>query len=285
MARFRNKERFSINTTEEFFPVGLLTEGILQTMGIWAGGMSCLNSGSAITRQRNRPYHIIILCTSGEGRFIMEDGTEFFLKPGELFFSNAGGQGHSHLPATAQWHICWVQVLENASWLVNPPDDYSITKARYGKDIESCMSGIIRDDAIENDDYAYMQNLRCQILIQYFKREMKSTFLTGKNMAYMKAFSKLWQNVSAHISYPWNIEDLCRIMNLSRAHMIRLCQEFYGMTPTAKVHQIKMNYAHTLLRTMGYTISEVAEMIGYDSLSGFYTAFKKFYGTLPSDIS
>ncbi|NLA96604.1 MAG: hypothetical protein GX836_00055, partial [Spirochaetales bacterium] len=112
MARFRNKERFSINTTEEFIPVGLLTEGILQTMGIWAGGMSCLNFGSTITRQRNRPYHILILCTSGEGRFIMEDGTEFLLKPGELFFSNAGGQGHSHLPATAQWHICWVQVQE-----------------------------------------------------------------------------------------------------------------------------------------------------------------------------
>ena len=285
MHKFRNREKFTVNTREEFLPVSLLTDGILKKLSIWSGGISNLNEGSFVARQGKRPYHIMIIGLSGTGTFLMDDGTSFQLQPGELFFSNAAGQGHTHRPKSKEWNICWFQILEDASWLIKVPSDYSVGKTIYTKEIADCVKSIISDNALENDDYAYMQSLRCQILIQYFKRELKSAQYTGKNIGYLKAFNKLWQMVYADITREWSIKDLCTFMNLSRAHMIRLCKEFYGMTPTAKVHQLKMNYAYSLLRTMGYTVSEVAEMIGYDSLSAFSTAFKKFYGTFPSGLT
>lgn len=285
MSKFRNRERFAINTKEEFLPLELLKDGILEKLGIWTGGLSCLKEGSMIAREAHRPYHILIIGLSGTGTFIMDDGTHFTLNPGEMFFSSASGQGHTHRPESEEWNICWFQILENASWLINIPGDYSVSKTAYSREIASCVRSIISENALENDDYAYMQNLRCRILIQYFKRELKSNLHTGKNITYLRSFSRLWQSVSADISGEWTLEKISSFMHLSRAHTIRLCQEFYGMTPTAKVHQLKMNHAHFLITTMGYTISEVAEVIGYDSLSAFSTAFKKFYGKSPSEIS
>lgn len=283
MAKFRNRERFTTNTWEEFLPYSLLTDGILKKLGIRAGGLSYLKQGSLIARQAARDYHILIIGLSGTGTFIMDDGSKFILQPGEMFFSTAEGQGHTHLPESEEWNICWMQICHDASWLTNMPHDYIVGKTVYHKEICNLVKSIIRDNALENADYAYMQSLRCQLLIQYFKREMKSNETSGKNISYLKAFNKLWITVSSDISKDWLIEDLCAFMNLSRAHMIRLCKEFYGMTPTAKVHQIKMNHAYFLLKTMGYTVSEVAEMIGYNSLSAFSTAFKKFCGTRPSE--
>ncbi len=285
MAKFRDLNHFSHTTKEEFLPVHLLTDGILGKMHIWAGGHSMLSKGSEIIREQDRPFHIMIISLSGKGKFVMEDGSEFTLSPGEFFFSSSCGQGHRHSPLTDTWELCWIQIRKDASWLVNVPKDYTKSQSVCSAEIHDCFKSIIREEEAQRAGYNFIQELTSQLLIEYIKRELNLSSYSGRSMDYLKRFNELWRCVAANVSQKWNLDELCAYMNMSRAHLIRLCRDYYGMTPTAKVHQIKMSHANSMLRTLGYTVSEVAEEIGYESLSAFTSAFRKFYGFTPSQLS
>ncbi|MGN0906649.1 MAG: AraC family transcriptional regulator [Bullifex sp.] len=285
MARFRDLNHFSRTTKEEFLPVHLLTDGILGRMGIWAGGHSLLSKGSEIIREQDRPFHIMIVSLSGEGRFVMEDGTAFTLSPGEFFFSSSYGQGHRHSPLSDKWELCWIQIKKDAQWLTNVPDDYMHARSVCSSEIHDCFKSIIHEEEAQRSGFVFIQELTSQLLIEYMKRELNLTATSGRSMDHIRRFNELWRDVTANVGDRWDLEEMCAYMNMSRAHLIRLCREYYGMTPTAKVHEIKMSHANSMLRTLGYTVSEVAEQTGYESLSAFTSAFRKFYGFTPSKLS
>ena len=96
-------------------------------------------------------------------------------------------------------------------------------------------------------------------------------------------FNQLWAEVSKTLAKPWSLDDLCDYMGVGRAHLIRLCAEFYQTTPAAKVRSIKMEFAQSLLQNFEYPVAEIAEHIGYDSPSTFSTAFKKYFGYPPRE--
>ena len=56
----------------------------------------------------------------------------------------------------------------------------------------------------------------------------------------------------------------------------------YGMTPAAFLRAQKMHSAAQLLRTSDRTVLDIAGQFGYDNASKFSEAFRKRYGTTPS---
>lgn len=54
------------------------------------------------------------------------------------------------------------------------------------------------------------------------------------------------------------------------------------MAPADFVRQIKMNEATILLKTKRYSVSEVAEMLGFADPKYFTDVFKKYYNMSPT---
>lgn len=54
------------------------------------------------------------------------------------------------------------------------------------------------------------------------------------------------------------------------------------MAPADFVRQIKMNEATILLKTKRYSVSEVAEMLGFADSKYFTDVFKKYYNMSPT---
>ena len=50
------------------------------------------------------------------------------------------------------------------------------------------------------------------------------------------------------------------------------------------VQKQKLEHGETLLKTTGYTLQEICEIIGYDSCAHFSRTFKKRYGLSPSEF-
>ncbi len=61
-------------------------------------------------------------------------------------------------------------------------------------------------------------------------------------------------------------------------------RQVYGTTVFSYLHEQRMQQAHHLLQKTDLTVTEVANQVGYTSLSAFSNAFKKFFGTNPSSF-
>ena len=79
------------------------------------------------------------------------------------------------------------------------------------------------------------------------------------------------------------IEDLAKSVFLSSRQVRRIIKKQRGCTFSQLITQMKMKSACELLKTTDMKVTEIASRIGYDSLSGFYSAFKSYHKILPKE--
>ncbi len=78
-----------------------------------------------------------------------------------------------------------------------------------------------------------------------------------------------------------NEEELARQLHLSRRQLNRILVASYGMCFREKLLRSKMDRAAFLLRKTEKSISEIAEDVGYLSITAFFKAFKARHGVSP----
>ncbi len=67
----------------------------------------------------------------------------------------------------------------------------------------------------------------------------------------------------------------------SHEHVCRTCKEVLGLTPSAYINRIRLDYAAHLLRSDETSIEGIAAACGYDNTSYFYRLFRDQYGMTP----
>ena len=78
---------------------------------------------------------------------------------------------------------------------------------------------------------------------------------------------------------PITEEALAHHMHLSKRQISRVLMEFYGKSFRKLLVEMRLQEAARLLRQTSLPIEEIAAQVGYTSVSGFYTAFRKTHGT------
>ena len=89
--------------------------------------------------------------------------------------------------------------------------------------------------------------------------------------------------IEAHIGEPqFGVEQLASELNMIVTQLFRKVKAIMDTTPYNVLVQIRMSRAVALMRETDKTISEIALEVGYQELSNFSRAFKKFYEESPS---
>ena len=63
-----------------------------------------------------------------------------------------------------------------------------------------------------------------------------------------------------------------------------LFREVVGQPPLKYINQIRLRKAMNLLKTGAYTVTEVADAVGFQDYNHFGRLFRKTYGTTPNRI-
>ncbi len=77
------------------------------------------------------------------------------------------------------------------------------------------------------------------------------------------------------------MEDLAEICSLSETHFRRLFTEYMHMTPVEYLNLIRVQQACELMMKSRYSMEEVAQRVGYVTVSTFNRNFRKIIGTSP----
>lgn len=285
MRSFRETTIIPKNSVERIIPIDIIHNGYFKEMGVLHCGISILRGGARIDRNKNRDYHILIISIKGSGRFLMESGESFDLLEGRYFFSDANGQGHRHVPLTNEWELVWFQIKREADWLYRSHSDYHIEFCQVWQEIYRCLISIIQEDIFRQEGFVEMENLQIQLLFHYLKRTLSTGEYKGSQLRYLNKFNTLWNEISLSIDKKWNIDEICSFLHLSKAQASRICKQMFQMSLAEKVKDIKLRHAFSLLSNFNLTVSMVAEMIGYESISSFSVAFKNKFGCSPKNIT
>ncbi len=82
-------------------------------------------------------------------------------------------------------------------------------------------------------------------------------------------------------SKDFDFSELCESTGLSYSYFKELFVSCYGMPPVKYLTNMRLEYAKELLITKRYSVSETAEMCGFENVYYFSSVFKKHIGVSP----
>ena len=80
-----------------------------------------------------------------------------------------------------------------------------------------------------------------------------------------------------------NVDEYAQSLNISVSWFIRCFRQITGMTPLQYVINLRISNAQMLLETSDYTISQIAESVGYENALYFSRLFHKQTGISPKE--
>ena len=146
-------------------------------------------------------------------------------------------------------------------------------------EISLLFNRIIKELQIKQVNYFEMCNLYMKQLITLINRSLAdSTYNKYKqNKILENALEYFNENFNTSI----NINEYANRCNISSCWFIRSFKYYTGTTPTQYITNIRINKAKNLLSSSSFTISEVANLIGYQNPLYFSRIFKKIVGVAP----
>ena len=87
-----------------------------------------------------------------------------------------------------------------------------------------------------------------------------------------------------HIGEPITIKALSRKVGINECYLKKGFKEIFGTTIFDFYQSQRMEHAKYLLYEKGLSVTEVALLLGYSSISHFSTAFKKYTGIKPCEL-
>lgn len=90
--------------------------------------------------------------------------------------------------------------------------------------------------------------------------------------------------IHARTAHPWTLAELAREAGMSRSSLAERFARVVGMTPLNYLLQWRLAVAKNLLTRGQMSVAETALAVGYESASGFSTAFSRETGQSPREF-
>lgn len=97
-----------------------------------------------------------------------------------------------------------------------------------------------------------------------------------------EAIAKARKSIHAHLDQPLPLGQVARQAGLSESHFCRLFKEATGLTLTDYVNRCRVDWAKRELLKPEARVSEIAFLVGYQSLSQFNRSFARIAGVSPT---
>ena len=91
--------------------------------------------------------------------------------------------------------------------------------------------------------------------------------------------------IKENLTKKLTVDEIAANVGLSKYYFLRQFKKTTGYTLVDYINIIRCEYAQELLRSGKYKVKEVALLCGFDNFSYFTNVYKKYTGTLPSDMS
>ena len=136
-------------------------------------------------------------------------------------------------------------------------------------------------DDTEQDCYCVWKCIELLYLLSQKMIQVQQVEMLQKNGSVHDRLRSVCSYMELHLDEKMTIDSLCRRFYLSPTTFKRYFRSVYDQPVHSWLLQKRMEKAGELLRYSSMTVLEIAQSVGYSSLSQFNVVFKKYYHCTP----
>lgn len=201
------------------------------------------------------------------------------------------------LYAPGQYHTQKTGDAKSCSYLtilfdMSIPDAYLITDRVYNahRDIHNALNNFIKVSA---NSMLYDGELMLCYIRELIIKILQYDFLSSSPVASTpmqqrfenELLNEIMMYIGDTIYEQLTIEEICLKFSISRSSLQTLFKNNIGVAPKQYISDLKLKKSKLLIKESIYTISEIANMLGFTSIHYFSRKFKQQYGITPTDYA
>lgn len=266
------RESHAIGKTTREWYVTRQMSSTLEDCGIFLCGWSAAGEGFNFIRPRF-PMSQVLICISGMGEAWIDDEWQecgpgmAYLNPSHVFHAYRARPDLT--PDNQPWVVYWATyhtpVVEGKKPVLLRADVGPVSDAI--RNLYAEATGFGEQEALHR--WAHLVDLCVRRIVQYPSGDPR--------------LRRLWEDVLAGLDHPWSLSSLAQKVGISTEHLRRLCQNEVGCGPMEHVTHLRMQHAVALFASGHYSVTSVAERVGYMTPFAFSVAFKRVLGLPPSE--
>lgn len=145
------------------------------------------------------------------------------------------------------------------------------------------LTSLIKELVWEWDGKKPYYYLKCRtLMMEILHGIFRENNISHKNEAKVKKVDKAMNYITKYHQLPLTLKNMADVVGLSPVYFGSAFKEISGFTPKEYQHYVRINKAKDLLLSGGYTVSEVAELVGYQDIYYFSRMFTRVNGRNPS---
>ncbi len=237
-------------------------------------------------RPKGRLDYQIIYIASGSAHFHFErEENETIVPAGHMVLYRPKEFQKYEYYGTDHTEVYWIHFTGNAvkQYLkkCGISDNTHTFYAGFFHDYEKIFKEIILELQKCESGYEEMLTLLFQQLLITIHRGISKEGMT-ENKYLDEEIELAAQYFNTHYQQEINIRDYAASRGMSISYFIRHFREYTGVTPMQYILSTRIHNARELLVTTSYSITEIAQLVGYDNPFYFSRLFHKQNGMSPS---
>lgn len=151
------------------------------------------------------------------------------------------------------------------------------------KYVLTLLDGIAREINVHDPGYKLMAMEKLIRLLFFSLRYVNAKVPVPplSTTATHQKVSEVASYISANCAQARSLEDIARHFYISKSYLSRIFKEYTGYTVNEYINVNRIQLARRMLAESGKNISEIAEALGYDSITYFEKVFRKHTETSP----
>ena len=151
------------------------------------------------------------------------------------------------------------------------------------KDILRYLNAMVQEATSQQMSFELVCHNLLEILLIKILRHQHFDLEVGKQSKATKDISFIKHYLETYYHESIQLEDLASMTHLSRFYISHSFKKEIGMSPMEYLIDIRIKESKILLRTTNYSISQVADIVGFTTPTYFSKQFRKSTGISPTD--
>ena len=233
------------------------------------------------------PFTELFYVVDGKGEFNIQ-GQRFPVKPNDFVIINPQVE-HTELSSPdepLEYIVLGINGLSfsNLTPVSEGGHPFSFFNLRdEQKDILRYLNAMVQEATSQSMSYELVCHNLLEILLIKILRHQHFDLEVGKQSQATKDISFIKHYLETYYHESIQLEDLASMTHLSRFYISHSFKKEIGMSPMEYLIAIRIKESKILLRTTNYSISQVADIVGFTTPTYFSKQFRKSTGISPTD--
>ncbi|MFA5215737.1 helix-turn-helix domain-containing protein [Sulfuricurvum sp.] len=233
--------------------------------------------------------HLVILLVKGgkvlhlkEGDVSIDTSDILYLSQGNYFMSEIMGDKNNFESILIFFDDEYIlDFIKRYKIELNTKEEKDVLALKRDAFISSCITTIDGYFKVNMENGIDLVKLKLDELFLYSLEKDKQQFGTFLNNIITTKSSRIKYILESNLDIISSLEDMCKITRLNAKALRKEMLRLYKQNPKEWLDVKRLSQATALLKNSEDSVSQIATMCGYSSVSWFISQFKKYHKITP----